>query len=88
VNNPSHVQPGNVNERLLTASEVAQRLRVSVATVRRLKQRGELSYVRIGTGSARNVTVRFRKEDVDDFVIRSRFSAAHETDVLSEPVRR
>jgi excisionase family DNA binding protein len=45
-----------MNERLLTAAEVADQLRVSTMTIYRLIRRGELTAVRVG----RNYRVRDR----------------------------
>lgn len=50
-------------ERLLTAQEVAARLRVSPKTVRRMA----IPSVRVGTGRARP-RVRYRSEDVEAWI--------------------
>ena len=51
---------------LLTLHEVAARLRVSVATVRRYIARGELSVVRLGGGSA--APIRVPEDAVEAFI--------------------
>lgn len=48
---------------LLTASEVAQRLGISVATVQRWQTAGYLLPVKVGKGY-----VRYRSEDIDQLV--------------------
>jgi len=50
---------------LMTVRDVAQYLNCSEKTIWRLKDRGELAFVRLG----QNVrSVRFRKQDIDQFV--------------------
>ena len=53
-------------EPLLRRSEVAELLGVSIRTVNRLAERGELEVVRIGRGA------RFRADDVRALIDRSR----------------
>jgi len=54
---------------LFTAQEVADRLRVTVRTVQRLETEGTLIPVRVGRA------VRYRREDVDEFLAQGRASA-------------
>ena len=56
-------------EPLLTTEEVAEFLRVDIATVRRLVNRGELPAYRIGN------EYRFTRVDLEEFIKRQRVSA-------------
>lgn len=49
-------------EKLLTAAEVAEALGLSLSTVTRLCQRGELQHKKVG------VQLRFRQRWVDDYI--------------------
>jgi len=51
---------------LYTLEEVAQILRISLSTVRRLVGMGELKTVRVGR------QIRVRQEDLDDYVRKAR----------------
>ena len=51
---------------LLTVGDVARMFQVSKITVHRWKENGELRFIKLGPGS-----VRFRPEDVEDFIRRS-----------------
>lgn len=52
-----------MTDRLLTQREVAERLRLTVEAVRRMRYRGVLPYVRLGTK-----TVRVRESDLEQFI--------------------
>ena len=61
-------ETATVPKRLLTTREVAERLSVSVFTVRGFAERGVLPVVRVTPASR----MRFRPEDVDELVELSR----------------
>ena len=54
-------------EILITPPELAERLRLSVKTVRRLAATGKIGCVRIGRNG-----IRFREADVENFLKRAR----------------
>jgi excisionase family DNA binding protein len=56
-------------ERLMTPSEVAKRLRITVETFRSLVLDGELPYVHVGRGQ-KHRRMMFRPRDVEDFIER------------------
>jgi excisionase family DNA binding protein len=59
--------------KLLTPREVADELRMSVTTLRRHAANGNIGYVETGHGTIKK-HIRFRRDDVDAFLVRQRRS--------------
>jgi hypothetical protein len=63
-----------MSSELLTKRDVMERLRISLQTCDRLRKRGHLPWLNIGSG--RKPLVRFRRSDVETFEERVRQSGA------------
>jgi len=58
-------------DRLLTASEVSERLSISTRKLRELVAAGDIAFIAIGNGAKRQC-MRFEASEVDDFIRRQR----------------
>ena len=58
-------------DKLLTVSEVAQRLSISTRKLRSLVTAGDIAFIAIGNGTKRQF-MRFEASEVDDFIRRQR----------------
>ncbi len=59
----------------LTEKELADFLRIAPSSVRNIRARGQIAFVRVGKGRGRVV---YRKDDVERFIERNRRVAAFE----------
>ena len=64
----AHIKTSKSGQRLLTFTDVAERLAVGKSTVYSLVSRGDLPVVEFGAGSTGRGCTRFRECDIEDFI--------------------